>query len=315
MPQYKVTDPTSGKSLILTGDSPPTAAELEQIFAEINKAPAPKADPKPTMQASAGMTADWLTSTLDAIQGGAKRAGRTALDLGSLVHKIPGVSQVVDGMYGKEGLSEKAFPAVREKLEYSNTAERVGGAAEALMEMALPVTRAAGAIPTTAKAGAKFQSVMGAAHSVPVDVNGPGAVALRIAELADRGGSMPMAVRKFLARITDPQKAQMTYQEARDFASNISRLSANEYGRLTPAVAREVAGLRVSLNEAVAKAAEKAGKGAEYQAAMREYAQAMKIKNAIDAVAEGAKKGLPYATAAGAGTWLTLKLRQALGGE
>jgi hypothetical protein len=36
---------------------------------------------------------------------------------------------------------------------------------------------------------------------------------------------MPMAVRKFLNRITDPEKAQMNYEEARDFASNISRLS------------------------------------------------------------------------------------------
>jgi hypothetical protein len=124
-----------------------------------------------------------------------------------------------------------------------------------------------------------------------------------------------MAVRKILNRMTDPNKPALNSQEARDFASNISRLSANEYGRLTPAVAREVAGLRVALNEAVAKAAQQAGKGAEYASAMKEYAQAMKIKGAIDAVAEGAKKGLPYATAAGAGTWLTLKLRQALSGE
>ena len=34
MPEYEVTDPTTGKTLILTGDSPPTEEELEQIFAE-----------------------------------------------------------------------------------------------------------------------------------------------------------------------------------------------------------------------------------------------------------------------------------------
>lgn len=33
MPRYRVTDPTTGQSLTLTGDSPPTEAELEQIFA------------------------------------------------------------------------------------------------------------------------------------------------------------------------------------------------------------------------------------------------------------------------------------------
>ena len=163
------------------------------------------------------------------------------------------------------------------------------------------------AIPTTAKAGQKFQSVMGAAKSVPVDVEGLGAVALRINQLAERGGAMPMAVRKLLHRITDPSKAVMTYEESRDFASNISRLSANEFGRLTPAVAREVANLRVALNHANAMAAKQVGKLDEYNAAMLEYARAMRIKNVVNAAIEGAKKGAPYATAIGAGTWLGTK--------
>lgn len=34
MPTYRITDPTSGKTLRLTGDSPPTENELEQIFAQ-----------------------------------------------------------------------------------------------------------------------------------------------------------------------------------------------------------------------------------------------------------------------------------------
>jgi hypothetical protein len=32
MPTYQVTDPTTGKVLRLTGDSPPTERELEDIF-------------------------------------------------------------------------------------------------------------------------------------------------------------------------------------------------------------------------------------------------------------------------------------------
>ena len=32
MPKYKVTDPTSGKTVLLTGDSPPTEQELNDIF-------------------------------------------------------------------------------------------------------------------------------------------------------------------------------------------------------------------------------------------------------------------------------------------
>ncbi len=36
MPQYTVTDPRSGKRVVLTGDSPPTEQELEEIFAKVN---------------------------------------------------------------------------------------------------------------------------------------------------------------------------------------------------------------------------------------------------------------------------------------
>jgi len=32
MPTYKVTDPSTGKTLRLTGDSPPSETELNQIF-------------------------------------------------------------------------------------------------------------------------------------------------------------------------------------------------------------------------------------------------------------------------------------------
>jgi hypothetical protein len=45
MPTYSVTDPSSGKTIDLTGDSPPTEQELEQVFSSVNQ------------QSSAGMAA------------------------------------------------------------------------------------------------------------------------------------------------------------------------------------------------------------------------------------------------------------------
>jgi len=36
MPQYKITDPTTNKSLTLTGDSPPTEQELNDIFSKVH---------------------------------------------------------------------------------------------------------------------------------------------------------------------------------------------------------------------------------------------------------------------------------------
>ena len=41
MPQYKVTDPQSGRSLLLTGDSPPSEDELNQLFAGQQQASSP----------------------------------------------------------------------------------------------------------------------------------------------------------------------------------------------------------------------------------------------------------------------------------
>jgi hypothetical protein len=171
------------------------------------------------------------------------------------------------------------------------------------------------AIPSAARAGEKFQEVMGAAKNVVVDNAEVGDVALRIHQLADRGGSMPMAVRKLINYSTDPSKPAMTYEVSRDFASNISRLSKDDYGRMTKAVAREVAKLSATLNQANAKAAQAAGKGAEYKAAMREYARAMRIKDAIDATLSGAKKALPIAGAAGLGAWMTGKIVDAIQGQ
>ena len=48
MPTYKVTDPTTGKSLRITGDSPPTEQELNEVFAGVeSKSVAPVEDKMP----------------------------------------------------------------------------------------------------------------------------------------------------------------------------------------------------------------------------------------------------------------------------
>jgi hypothetical protein len=116
---------------------------------------------------------------------------------------------------------------------------------------------------------------------------------------------MPKVVRDFLRRSTDPNKPPITYEEARDFYSNISRLSANEFQRLTPALTREVGKLRVALNRALEGAAGTVGKGAEYQAAMNEYRRAASWRELADSAMKYGKKaaitGALGTTAYGAG--------------
>ena len=156
---------------------------------------------------------------------------------------------------------------------------------------------------------------MAAARTVPVNVEAPGQIGLRIMDVAERGGgTLPQPVRQFVNWATNPGKEPMTYEIARDFASGISRLSANEMGRLSPAVAREVAGLRVALNKSVAEAAGKAGKGAEYSKAMTEYAKAMHMRKLIDEAVTGAKRAIPVAGAGAGAYWLTQKIASLLPG-
>jgi hypothetical protein len=170
-------------------------------------------------------------------------------------------------------------------------------------------------IPSMARAGVRFQEVMGAAKNVPVNVSDPGNVALRIQQLAERGGSMPKVARDFLRRVTDPTKPSMTYEEARDFYHNISRLSADEFNRLTPVMKREVGNLRVALNRSIEGAAQQAGKLAEYRAAMAEYARRAHVEELARDVWTGVKRAAPFAGLTSATAYGLSKLSDFVRGE
>jgi hypothetical protein len=202
-----------------------------------------------------------------------------------------------------EGLKTEAPPT---------TAGTVGTYVPAAVGLAAPggpVVKAGkaavNAIPRAARAGQKFQEVAGAAKDIAVETKEIGDAALRIYQLSERGGSMPKAVRDLLKRVTDPSKPGMAYPESRDFASNIGRLSVDEMNRLTPVMKREISQLAAAINKANADAAQAAGKGAEYKAAMREYAKAMEMKKALDVlIKKGKQAALPAAGLGGAAYWL-----------
>lgn len=242
-------------------------------------------------------------AAVDMAEGAKANLVGSVFEGGDLIRRATGMERVID----------------RPEVQASMTApETVAGK---VGEYAAPVAGAAGlvkagisALPNAARAAKGFQEVMGAARNVAVDLSQPGNVALRIQQLADRGASMPMAVRKFLNRATDPNKAGMVYEEARDWASNFSRLSRAEFQRLSPSVAREVAELRVQMNAAVGQAAKQAGKMDEYNAAMKEYAQAMRLKEAIDKSLRAVKKAaLPVGALGGGAYWFNREIGSMFG--
>jgi hypothetical protein len=171
------------------------------------------------------------------------------------------------------------------------------------------------ALPSKTRAGANFQTVMSAAKDVPVDTTAPGNTALQIKDFAGRGGRQPKVVTDFIRRATDPTKGPITYEEARDFASNASQLSAEEKNALKPNVRRMVGKFARDMNESNAAAAAQAGVGPQYQSAMKEYSRAMTMQdfqNMLKGTAVNAVKyGVPTAIGGTVGAHVARKVLNA----
>lgn len=169
-----------------------------------------------------------------------------------------------------------------ETEELANTAGKGAGvvasilAAKKLPQTKVPtlteITR--GAFPSFTRAAKNFEDVLSAAEKVPIQNLEVGQAAIHARKLAQSGGQMPKVIRDFLRRINDPDLPPITYGEARDFYSNATRLSADEFNRLTPVMKREVTEFTRKLRSATEEAAESVGKSEQFNAAMEEFAKA-----------------------------------------
>ena len=296
MPKYKI-KLSDGRTAIVTADHEPSIDEVMAAMGEGGSdAPAEPTDVNfaPGVEQQAASPAEpkgFLQTAKDVVTGAGKGFAHSVLDIGELAGKagLPGLSNPGVG---------PTIDAMRQKSQYTNNAQKAGGVAETVAELALPAMAGVNSIPSAARAGSKFQAVMGAARNVPVDTSLPEQAAVRIGELADRGGVMPTPVQKFIDHLSSGKP--FNYEVARDFASNLSRLSADEYNRLTPVVQKEVGALSRSLGSAIGDAADTVGMRPQYESAIKEYAQAKKLGVIKDNVVQGAKKALPFALGGGA---------------
>ncbi len=138
MPTYRVTAP-DGRRVRLTGDSPPTEAELEEIFAKL---PAPKAKAAPDMSApEVREVTDQLPALYvpglpaiprGVVTGALKGLGRTVVGLGRMVKSAGGLGELSPE-------DAAAFRAAEEALASQSSAERAGAGAEQAAEfLAIP---------------------------------------------------------------------------------------------------------------------------------------------------------------------------------
>lgn len=209
-----------------------------------------------------------------------------------------------------------AAEITQEGKTWQGTKDIVGGGLQAAQIPAAfaggPTEAGAEAVATGAgkifgnveRAGQLFNEVKTAAKTQAVPITEEmSQAAVRAQELADAGAKgMPRVISKFVARVTNPEKPPIAWDEARDFYSNVSRLSANEYQNMNPQMAAQVGKFAGAFNDALRSAAAAAGKGDEYSQAMQLYRTSKAWQRFGSDVWQGVKKAVPWAAGSAAGT-------------
>lgn len=82
-------------------------------------------------------TPESLQAQTDVARGVAKGGANTAIGLGELVHRVPGVSRTIDAAYGRP-VSQQSFREARAAVQPRNSDEAVGFYGEQVLENLLP---------------------------------------------------------------------------------------------------------------------------------------------------------------------------------
>jgi hypothetical protein len=265
---------------------------------EAEKLPSPtdtiSATPQP--KGVAGKSEAFLEKQIQDIQRRAR--GGTSEGAASFMESLPvGILQIL------KGITEAAQSGKRWQGAKDTASGALNAATMPSMVFAPEGTEAAGKLlPSKDAAGAIFNEVEKVAGKVPIDVNIPGKVALKMHQLNDIAGHyLPAPVRKFLTRVTKPGAPPLTFSEARDIYSAVSRLSANEESRVAPVIKYQLGNFKKALGDVLYDAAESVGAGKQYNEAMRKYRTAAKFSDFKDA----ATKNLASRAAKGVGAyWL-----------
>lgn len=209
--------------------------------------------------------------------GAAKQGLNTVAQGGDLLragwNKVAPDSMDVERPYQQAGDIPPTSPYERVGIRAVQGAEAAQGV-KALTQAPGLVAKGLGI--SKARAAANLDDAAAAAKGVAVNTADTFAAGARAQELKAAGGRMPLAARLFMKRIGDVDAPDLTFEEARDFYSNLSRLSANEANALNPVMQRQIGAMKQALHEALTEAADTVGKGDQYAAGIREYSRSAK---------------------------------------
>lgn len=311
MPDYTVRDESTGRTVTFAwhGDAPPTDADMEEVFAAAGTQQ-PPAPPQPTAMIGPTTRGQRFTNTIQNLQG------VPGILVGAANRALEAVAGAGDmARAGWNMLAPESMEVDRPNQDYqrpdTNPWQMAGVRAMQGAELAGGV-KAATKVPgivarglgiSKVRAGQNIADAANAAKGVPVtkvaDIKTAGA---RAQQLQAAGGRMPRAATRLIAQIE--KNNELTFQEAQDFASNLSRLSANEFNSLNPQMQRQIAEMTKALRTAITDAAETVGKGDQYAKGVSEYAKAARAAERWEKAKPAlikTLKGLAYAGAAGAG--------------
>jgi hypothetical protein len=192
---------------------------------------------------------------------------------------------------------KEGFKAHPEEAMESLGGNLVGGAdAMGMAGEALP--KIADAIPTRAKAGKLFESVMQDAGDKPVNLTRTMAPLERMEQLSSRGHGTISAADNLYKRVNTVNP--LDYREARDWASGASRLSAQDKMSASPSLRSNFKQMSHALNDDIGDTATSVGRGEDYAKAMQDYRRASTMADAASAVGKVAKRmAIPAAVGAG----------------
>lgn len=160
------------------------------------------------------------------------------------------------------------------------------------MVAAGPEIKAAGALlPSTERAASILGDVAQKANSVPIQFSRTKPALDEFLSYARSGGQEPKVVSDLLKAVPELEsklssgvleKGGFTYEDARRFYTNISRLSDAEMSTLNPNMRRLMGGLKEAFKHDIGDAAARVGQAANYYKGLKEYAKAAKLEQAAD---------------------------------
>ena len=181
--------------------------------------------------------------------------------------------------------------------------------------MAGPEVEAVGAaIPSTEKAAKILGDVAEHANNVPVRMKNTWPALEEYLKYQHSGGAPSKVITDMLARMDDFNKGPMTYEDARRFYTNISRLSDQEMSTLNPNMRRLMGGVKEAFKKDIGDAAGQVNQAANYYKGLKEYAKAAKLEKAAGEMWKWAIR-LGGTAALGAAGYEGVKLAGGIGGH